>query len=273
MTESRRELAARRDAITAQIQELGQIVVAFSGGVDSSLVAALAFESVGDGALAVTAVSETLGGRELEDAQRIAAEIGIRHELVTFSELDDDRFVANDASRCYFCQSMRFDQLRLLAETVGCDVLASGTNYDDLGDHRPGLRAMEQRRIYQPLLEHRITKSEVRQLARDAGLSAWNKPAKACLSSRIPHGISVTNDRLRRIEQAEDVLDDLDFREYRVRDHNGVARIEVATAELDRLLVQIAQIGPRIRAAGFKTVTVDLSGFRSGSLNPVRRSD
>ena len=125
----------------------------------------------------------------------------------------------------------------------------------------------------QPLLEHRITKSEVRQLARDAGLSAWNKPAKACLSSRIPHGISVTNDRLRRIEQAEDVLDDLDFREYRVRDHNGVARIEVATAELDRLLVQIAQIGPRIRAAGFKTVTVDLSGFRSGSLNPVRRSD
>jgi uncharacterized protein len=263
-------LEQRRQAIVDEMRSMGRIVVAFSGGVDSSLVAALAHEACGDEAVAVTAVSETLGGRELEDARRIADEIGIRHELVQFSELDDDRFVENTAMRCFFCQSMRFDQLGKLAQTIGCDVLASGTNYDDLGDHRPGLSAMAERRVYQPLLDHRITKEEVRQLAREQGLSVWDKPAKACLSSRIPHGLAVTDERLRRIERAEDFVADLGFGQFRVRDHGGIARVEVAPDEMSRLFAQLAAVREGVLAAGFDSVTVDLTGYRSGSLNPGR---
>lgn len=261
-------LQARRQAILDEMRTMENVVVAFSGGVDSSLVAALAHDAVGEGAVAVTAVSETLGGRELEDAKRIAEEIGIRHRLVEFSELDDRRFVENTASRCFFCQSMRFDQLGKLAEQLGCDVLASGTNYDDLGDHRPGLRAMAERRVYQPLLDHQITKEEVRRLAREVGLSVWDKPAKACLSSRIPHGLAVTNDRLRRIEAAEDAIADMGFRQFRVRDHRGVARVEVAPDEMNALFGRLDEVRDAVLAAGFDAVTVDLAGYRSGSLNP-----
>lgn len=260
-----------REAIIREMQNLSSIVVAFSGGVDSSLVAALAHRALGDDAVAVTAASETLGSRELEDAKRIANEIGIRHELVAFSELADERFVRNDASRCFFCQSMRFDQLQQLAEQLGCEVLASGTNLDDTQDHRPGLRAMAERRVYQPLLEHGLTKADVRELARLEGLSVWDKPARACLSSRIPHGTAVTDDRLRRIERAEDVLDDFGFRQFRVRDHDGLARIEVGQDEVPRLVELADDIAPLVRAAGFHSVEVDPAGYRSGSLNPRAR--
>lgn len=263
----------KRTSIIEEMQSLGDLVVAYSGGVDSSLVAALAFEALGDRALAVTAVSETLGGRELQDARRVAREIGIRHELVEFSELDDERFVENTASRCFFCQSMRFDQLGKLAAELGCDVLASGTNADDTGDHRPGLAAMSERNVYQPLLEWGVSKDEVRRMARAIGLSVWDKPAKACLSSRIPHGLSVTHDRLRRIERAEDAIEDLGYRQFRVRDHRGTARVEVGVDELDRLLAEVEEIAARLRRAGFDRVTVDLHGYESGSLNPRTTGD
>lgn len=258
------------DTITAQMRDLGAIVVAFSGGVDSTVVAALAHRALGEDALAVTAVSETLAGRELEEAKEIAAEIGIRHELMTFSELDDERFKANTPSRCFFCQSMRFDHLRTIADRVGCDVLASGTNADDIGDHRPGLAAMEERRVYQPLLEHDVDKVGVRAIARELGLSVWDKPAAACLSSRIPHGLEVTENRLRRIEAAEDVLAAHGFRQFRVRAHDSLARIEVALDEMPRILEPglLRDISSSIRDTGFERVALDMSGYRSGSLNP-----
>jgi uncharacterized protein (TIGR00268 family) len=263
-------LTKRIDAILAEMREMERLVVAFSGGVDSSVVAALAYRALGDKALAVTAVSETLPERELQEAREVAAEIGIPFRTMSFSELDDERFVENTSARCFFCQSMRFDQLQDIARAVDCDVLASGTNASDLGDHRPGLKAMEERRVYQPLLDHELDKGEVRELAKWLGLSVWDKPAKACLSSRIPHGIAVTNERLRRIEKAEDALHERGFRQYRVRDHDGLARIEVGTDELERLLERemLDQIKDHVRNAGFDRVTVDLSGYTSGSLNP-----
>lgn len=265
-----RELQQKVDAILAEMKEMGQIVVGFSGGVDSAVVAALALRALGDGATAVTALSETLAGRELDEAKQVAREIGIQHEFVRLSELDDPRFRANTSARCFFCQSMRFSHLGKVAEQLGCEVLASGTNFSDLGDHRPGLKAMEEKKVYQPLLNHQIDKDGVRQIARWLGLTVWDKPAMACLSSRIAHGLEVTNDRLRRIELAEECLHALNFQEFRVRDHDGLARVEVAAAEMERLLDApiLRQIAQRIRDAGFDRVTVEMAGFRSGSLNP-----
>jgi uncharacterized protein len=267
------ELQQKVDAILEQMGAMDKIVVAFSGGVDSTVVAALAKRAVGDGATAVTAVSETLAGRELEESKEIAAEIGIEHRLIEFSELDDPRFRENTSARCFFCQSMRFDQLRSIAEAIDCDVLASGTNFSDIGDHRPGLEAMAERRVYQPLLDHEVDKQGVREIAKWLGLSAWDKPAKACLSSRIPHGLEVTDERLRRIERAEEILHVHDFRQFRVRDHDGLARLEVAPDEMARLLepARLREIAAGVREVGFDAVTVDMRGYRSGSLNPVKK--
>lgn len=264
-------LRAEAEAIVGEMRRMGRLVVAFSGGVDSSVVAALAYRALGDDALAVTAVSETLPDRELEEARTVADEIGIGHEEMGFSELDDPQFRANTSARCFFCQSMRFEQLRQIADRIDCEVLASGTNASDQGDHRPGLEAMDQQGVYQPLMKYDIDKEGVRLLARELDLSVWNKPAKACLSSRIPHGNEVTERRLRRIERAEDVLADRGFRQYRVRDHGETARIEVGPEELDRLLEpdRLRRIAAAVRDAGYDEVLVDLEGYRSGSLNPV----
>lgn len=266
-------LADKVDAIVEEMAAKQKIVVAFSGGVDSTVVAALAKRALGDDATAVTAVSETLAGRELDEAKAIAAELGIDHRLVEFSELDDPRFRANTSARCFFCQSMRFDHLATIARGLDCEVLASGTNFSDVGDHRPGLEAMAERRVYQPLLDHQIDKDGVRDIARWLGISVWDKPAKACLSSRIPHGIAVTNQRLRRIERAEEAMHAHGFAQFRVRDHDGLARVEVAPDEMPRLLDadRLRELAGQIQEAGFDEVVVDMTGYREGSLNPVKQ--
>jgi uncharacterized protein len=255
-------------------QSLGNrdgVVVAFSGGVDSSVVAALAQDALGSDAVACTARSETLPESELETARRVAGEIGVRHEEVTFSELDDPEFVANDGDRCYHCRTMRLGEMYGVAERLGYDTVCDGTNASDPGaGHRPGLRAVEELDVFSPLLAHDIGKSEVRDLAESYGLSVAEKPSMACLSSRIPTGQTVTEERLTRIERAEALLRTWGFDQFRVRDHDGLARIEVAPGELDAALSAefAAAARERLTELGFEHVTLDLHGYRTGSVSP-----
>ncbi|MFB6123944.1 MAG: ATP-dependent sacrificial sulfur transferase LarE [Haloferacaceae archaeon] len=252
------------------------VVVAFSGGVDSSVVAALAHDALGDDAVACTARSETLPAEELTDAKRVAEEIGVRHELVEFSELDNPDFVANGDERCYHCRTMRLGKMYDLARDLGYATVCDGTNASDPGEgHRPGLRAVEELEVFSPLLAHDVTKDEVREIADRYGLSVADKPSMACLSSRIPTGLEVTEERLSRVEKAERLLREWGFSQFRVRDHDGLARIEIAPDELDAALdpdfVRAAR--EHLADVGFDHVTLDLHGYRTGSVSPEDEGD
>lgn len=265
-------IAAKLQAAKDDLASYDGVLVAFSGGVDSSLVAAIAYDALGDDAVACTAKSETLPAAELADARRVAEEIGIRHEVVTFSELDDPAFVANDGDRCYHCRSMRLGQLFERADELGLPVVCDGTNASDpSAGHRPGLRAVDEQGAYSPLLEHGFTKRDVRSAADRFGLSVSDKPAMACLSSRIPTGLAVTRDRLNRIERAERLLRAWGFERFRVRDHDGLARIEVGADELETALdPAFASVAhEHLVALGFEHVTLDLDGYRTGSVSPA----
>lgn len=255
-------------AMVADLAGRGSVLVAYSGGVDSAVVAALARRAVGERALAVTAAAETLAGAELDHARRLAAEIGIRHEVVTYSELDDPEFVANPGHRCYVCQGMRMDRMLQEATLRGYALVCDGTNASDPGPDRPGLKAIRERGIYSPLLEHGIDKAATRAIALALGLSAWDRPANACLSSRIPHGQLVTLGKLRRIETAEEVLAEAGFRVVRVRHDEGAARVEVGPEEVGRLAGIWDRIEPRLLGLGFHQVTFDPAGYRRGGANP-----
>lgn len=252
------------ESILLDLAARGSALVAYSGGVDSAVVAALAFRALGDRALAVTAAAETLAGAELDHARLVAAEIGIRHEVVTYSELDDPEFVANPSHRCYVCQGMRMGTMVRLAAERGFAVVCDGTNASDPGPDRPGLRAVRERGVYSPLLEHGVTKEGTRAIARSFGLSVWDRPANACLSSRIPHGQVVTLGKLRRIEAAEEVLAEAGFRVVRVRHDQGAARVEVAPDDVPRLSSIWTDLEPRLRSLGFDRVAFDPQGYRRG---------
>ncbi|MFC7191645.1 ATP-dependent sacrificial sulfur transferase LarE [Halocatena marina] len=262
------KLAAARDDLASR----DGVLVAFSGGVDSSVVAALAHDALGEQAVACTAKSETLPIEELSHAEQVTEEIGIRHEVVEFSELDNPDFVRNDEERCYHCRTMRLGKMYETARELGIGTVCDGTNASDPGDgHRPGLQAVEELEVFSPLLVYDLTKSEVREAAADYGLSVADKPAMACLSSRIPTGLSVTESRLTRIEKAERLLRTWGFEQFRVRDHDGLARIEVGQDELDRALdsefVQAAR--EHLTDIGFDHVTLDLHGYETGSVSPA----
>ncbi|QLC33326.1 ATP-dependent sacrificial sulfur transferase LarE [Halarchaeum sp. CBA1220] len=265
------KLAAARDALA----ERDGVLVAFSGGVDSAVVAAIAHDALGDDAVACTAKSETLPEAELADAKRVADEIGIRHELVSFSELDDPEFVQNDGERCYHCRTMRLSEMFDAARDLGISTVCDGTNASDPGEgHRPGLQAVEELDAASPLLEADITKEEVREIADHYGLSVADKPSMACLSSRIPTGLEVTEEKLTRVEKAERLLRTWGFEQFRVRDHDGLARIEVAPEELDvALTTEFAEAArEHLSDVGFEHVTLDLHGYRTGSVSPANET-
>ena len=262
---------AKAAAVRASLADCDGVLIAFSGGVDSSVVAALAHDALGDDAVACTAKSETLPAAELDDARRVADEIGIRHEIVEFSELDDPEFVANGEDRCYHCRTMRLGRMYEAAHDLGISTVCDGTNASDPGEgHRPGLQAVDELEVRSPLLEAGIEKAEVRAIADSHDLSVADKPSMACLSSRIPTGLEVTDERLSRIEAAERVLREWGFAQFRVRDHDGLARIEIDPDELDAALNHDFVVAARehLSELGFDHVTLDLHGYRTGSVSP-----
>ncbi|WP_338726747.1 ATP-dependent sacrificial sulfur transferase LarE [Haladaptatus sp. DJG-WS-42] len=266
----------KAQAVRADLAERESVLIAFSGGVDSSVVAALAADALGENAVACTAKSETLPDAELSDAVSVAEEIGIRHELVEFSELDSPDFVKNDEDRCYHCRTMRLGKMFDKARELGIELVCDGTNASDLGEgHRPGLRAVEELNAYSPLVAQGITKAEVREIAELYDLSVADKPAMACLSSRIPTGLEVTEERLTRVDKAEQLLRTWGFSQFRVRDHDGLARIEIAGDELERALDVdfIRAARDHLKNVGFDHVTLDLFGYRTGSVSPAGQQD
>jgi len=266
------ELQRAYDGMVAAMRARRRILIAYSGGVDSGLVARVAHDAVGGDALAVIADAESLARRELEEALDEAAEIGIQVKVVRVSELANDRYVANPTNRCYFCRQELGAALRPLAADLGYRVIADGVNVSDLGDHRPGIQAMNEAGFWHPLVEFGLAKPDVRSLARRLGLSFHDKPSNACLSSRIAYGEVITLDKLHRVEEAEYAIRALGFRVVRVRAHEGIARIEVLPEDIPRIVQPdlAARVARAVRDAGFSHVTIDLLGYRSGSMNEQR---
>ena len=272
MTSLSPELAARRDRLLDLLRSYGSCAVAFSGGLDSTVLAKAAQLALGDRAVAVTGTSASLAAGELDESVELARQIGIRHEVIETNELAIPEYQENTANRCYFCKTELFLKVEAIATRLGVAVVCDGSNHDDHGEHRPGMRAVQERRIRSPLAECGFTKPEIRQLAAAWGLPTWDKPATPCLSSRIAYGEKVTPERLAMIDAAERFLREQGFLPLRVRYHKGdMARIEVSLEALPRLIdAQLRrEVVERLRSIGFKYVTIDMEGFRSGSMNAV----
>ncbi|HEY3176188.1 MAG TPA: ATP-dependent sacrificial sulfur transferase LarE [Candidatus Polarisedimenticolia bacterium] len=264
-------LEDRYQHLVSIVRDMGSVVVGFSGGADSTLLMKVAADQLGERAIAVTAVSPSYPERDRREAIDLASLVGARHLLVDSHEFEDPGYIANEPNRCFFCKRELFDILRATAREHGFETIAYGAITDDLGDFRPGMEAARQAGARAPLLEAGFSKQDVREISRRLGLRTWDRPAAACLSSRIPHGTPIDPAQLGRVERCEDFLIARGFHQVRVRAHGEIARIECRPEDLPRLVEPLlrATLAERFKEAGFRYVTVDLEGYRTGSLNPI----
>lgn len=265
-----KETLSKLDKLMALIKEMGSVVIGFSGGVDSAMLTAAAWRCLGSKAVAVTACSATLPASEQEEAVQTAKAIGIQHILLNIDELESSDFAANDGQRCYYCKQTRFGALSQWAKENGYTWVLEGSNADDCKDYRPGMKAVaELEQVRSPLLEAGLTKAEIREIAHEWGLAVWDKPSAACLSSRVAYGLTITNDRLHQIEQAEEVVKKFCTGQVRVRHHDDLARIEVSPEDIPLLAApeNARYIAEKLKEIGFTYITLDLTGYRTGSMN------
>jgi pyridinium-3,5-biscarboxylic acid mononucleotide sulfurtransferase len=262
---------AKEEQLREIFRELESVIVAYSGGVDSSYVAYVANAELGPRAVCITGESASLPAFQRTEIDRVVERFGFQHEVIQTDELENPSYSANNSDRCFFCKDELYTKLETVARGRGIGTIVDGSTVDDLGDYRPGRRAAAQHAVRSPLIEVGLSKTEVRELSRRATLPTWDKPASPCLSSRIAYGTTVTIERLSKVDRGEEILREFGFREFRVRHHDQLVRLEISTAEMDQILRKevFHELATRFRELGFKYVTLDLEGFRSGSMNEV----
>jgi len=262
---------AKEEQLRGIFRELESVIVAYSGGVDSSYVAYVANAELGPRAVCITGQSASLPVFQRAEIDRVVEKFGFQHEVIQTDELENPSYSANNPDRCFFCKDELYTKLESVARGRGIQTIVDGSTVDDLGDYRPGRQAAAQHAVRSPLIEVGLSKSEVRELSRRATLPTWDKPASPCLSSRIAYGTTVTIERLSKVDRGEEILREFGFREFRVRHHDQLVRLEIAAAEMDHILRKevFQELAARFRKLGFKYVTLDLEGFRSGSMNEV----
>jgi len=264
-------LQEKYDILKDNMRKRGSAAIAFSGGVDSTFLVKVAHEVLGDKMIAVTATSSTYPERELKEAIKYAKDMGVKHLIISSEELDIEGFASNPTNRCYYCKKELFTKINAIAKDNGVEYVFDGSNIDDDGDYRPGMQAAKELEVVSPLKEAKLTKDDIRELSKELGLPTWNKPAFACLSSRFPYGNEITAPKLKMVDEAEQFLLDMGIRQVRVRHHGEIARIEVAPEERVRFfdIEVMNKIGERFKQIGFTYVTLDMLGYRTGSMNEV----